>query len=118
MIVSKVAKIALKIRFKLKRFSHKISKPAAQVATHLSPPFLSLALSHSRSRSPPLSLYLSLSLGGQAAEPTLSLSPSLSLSLSTSLSTSLSRYKGTSLIRDRTPLGPYSRPNPGVLWRS
>ena len=27
-------------------------------------------------------------------------------------------YRGTSLIRNRLPLGPYSRPMPRVLWRS
>jgi len=27
-------------------------------------------------------------------------------------------YKGTSLIRKRTPLGPYRRPMPRVLWGS
>jgi len=27
-------------------------------------------------------------------------------------------YRGTSLTRKRTPLGPYHRPMPGVLWGS
>jgi hypothetical protein len=27
-------------------------------------------------------------------------------------------YRGTSLIRNRTPLGPYSRAMPRALWRS
>ena len=31
---------------------------------------------------------------------------------------SLGRYRGSSLVRKRAPLGPYSRPLPRVLWRS
>ena len=31
---------------------------------------------------------------------------------------SAERYRGTSLIRNRNPLGPYSRTTPRALWRS
>ena len=52
----------------------------------------------------------------------LSFSPSLSLSLARSLSANHSfpvrKYRGTSLIRNHPPVGPYSSPMPRVLGGS
>ena len=102
-----------------------------QVCGGAVPPSLSrsFCLSLSLARSRPLSRHVSLSV---CLSP--SLSCSLSLALSFSLPPSLGRwylrvhktersilpeglgYRGTSLIRNSAPVGPYSRTMPRALW--